>query len=173
MVDFNKIFQSKVFKIILWSLGGLIITLFVFKAGMSVGFRKASFSYQWGENYHKNFAGPRGGFLQEAGKFFQERDSKDFIDAYGVFGQIIKIDGQTFVVKGRGNVEKVVVVKDSTSIQSMRNTLKLSDLKVDDNIVVIGDPNSAGQIEAKFIRLMPSAEGTPLPPPPVEPRMRR
>ena len=147
-MDFNKFFQSKTFKIVIWGIGGIIVFLLIFEAGMIVGFKKANFSYQWGENYHLNFAGPRGGF-------FKEFSGRDFIGAHGVFGQIIKIDSSTLVIKGRDNVEKIVLIKDSTVIEHFRDTVKITDLKVDDYVVVIGEPNGVGQIEAKFIRILP------------------
>ncbi len=64
------------------------------------------------------------------------------------------------VVKGRDNVEKIILIKDDTIIERFKETIKLTDLKVDDYIITIGDPNDAGQIEAKFIRFLP-------PPPPI------
>ncbi len=162
-MDTNNFFQSKTFKIVLGCLGGLIIVLLIFKLGMVVGFKKANFSYRWGENYHQNFAGPRGGFFNRAIRDFSDQD---FIGAHGVFGQIIKIDpiknkisngvdGSILVIKGQDNIEKVVLVKDNTVIDRFMETVKLSDLKVDDYIVVIGDPNESGQIEAKLIRIVP------------------
>ncbi len=147
-MDLNKTFQSKGFKTALWIIGGLIILLFIFKAGMMVGMRKANFSYKWGENYHRNFGGPRGGF-------FDDFVGKDLMNAHGVFGQIIKIEKETLVIKGRDNVEKIVLVKEETTIERQRSALKLADLKVNDLVVVIGEPNETGQIEAKFMRLMP------------------
>ncbi len=170
-MDYNKFFQSKIFKMTLWGIAGLIILLLVFKAGMAVGFRKASFSYKWGENYHQNFGGPRGGFFQDFKKDFE---GKDFIEAYGSFGQIIKIDpstgsGQaaTLVVKdSRNNVEKIVLIKDGTVIKRFQETAKPAELKVDDRIVVIGEPNNAGQIEAKLIRLLPPTPFGSVPPGP-------
>lgn len=165
-MNFKNVFQSKILKIALWCLAGLIVSLLIFKAGTIVGLRKAGFSYKWGENYHQNFGGPRKGF-------FRNFDEKDFISGHGVFGQIIKIDtavesgqtasstesGQTntLIIKGQDNVEKIVLVKSDTVIQQARKTIQISDLKVDDSIVVIGEPNEAGQIEAKFIRLSPLA----------------
>lgn len=133
---------------VLFGIGALIVLLLVFKAGMVVGFKKANFSYRWVENYHRNFGGPRGGFLGD----FSDRD---FTDAHGTSGQIIKIDGNTLVTKGRDDVEKIVLVKDDTVIKRFQDTLKVADLKVNDYIVMIGDPNDAGQIEAKLIRLFP------------------
>lgn len=152
-MDFNKLFQSKTFKIVLGCLGGLIVLLLVFQAGMMVGFKKANFSYRWGENYHQNFAGPRGGFFNGMIRDFSDRD---FIGAHGVFGQIIKIDNSTLVIKGQDNVEKIVLVKEDAVIDRFRETVKVSDLKVDDYITIIGEPNEQGQIEAKLIRIMPT-----------------
>lgn len=149
-MDFNKFFQSKKFKIILITIGALVVLLFVFKAGVFVGYKKAHFSYKWGENYQRNFAGPRGGFFGNFGRGFGDRD---YTNAHGTFGSIIKIDGSTLIVKGSDNVEKTILVSDKTTITSRRETIKTSDLKVDDRIVIIGSPNEQGQIEAKLIRV--------------------
>ncbi len=166
-MDINKFFQSKIFKIITRGLAVLLVLLFVFKAGLIVGQRKAGFSCRWGENYHRNFGGPRGGFFDGFG--FGDRD---FIDANGVFGQIIKIEGSTLVVKGRADVEKIVLVSEKTIINRFRETIALTDLKVDDYIVVIVEPNDAGQIVAKLIRVMPPPKFQPMSPPPREPFRR-
>ncbi len=162
-MDLNKFFQSKVFKGVVLGIATFIILLIAFKIGTFVGFKKANFSYKWGENYHQNFAGPRGGFFRDfGGGFLKDFEGRDFIDAHGVIGQIIKIDpstssGQaaTLVIKGKDNVEKIILIEDSTVINRLRETIKPSDLKVDDFIVAIGDPNDAGQIVAKLIRLLP------------------
>jgi len=148
-MDINKILQSKKFKITMGIIGGLIVLLLAFGIGAFVGLRRANFSFRWAENYHRNFGGPRNGF-------FGEINGRDFIDAHGVFGQIIKIDGSTLIINGRDNTEKIVVIKDKTIINGFQNNLKPADLKVNDYIVVIGDPNNTGQIEARLIRLMPA-----------------
>jgi hypothetical protein len=56
-------------------------------------------------------------------------------------------------------LEKIIVLQDSTDIRRFRDVIKSSDLKVDDNIVVIGEPNAKGQIEAKLVRVMPVQMG--------------
>ena len=152
-MDYNKIFQSKAFKIVLIIVVLSIFLLLGFQLGLMVGFKKASFSYQWGDNYHRNFAGPRNGFL---GNF----DRNDFMDAHGVIGQIVKIDPSTIIIKDHDNLEKIVLVNDKTIINRFRENIKLSDLKIDDVVVIIGDPNNSGQIAAKLIRLLPP----PMPP---------
>lgn len=149
-MDLKKIFNSRAFLIATWSVGGLIILLLVFKSGVAVGYKKAGFSYRWGENYHRNFAGPKGGFFEE---FVSDR--KNFIESHGVVGQVAKVDGATLIVKGRDNVEKIIITNDNSVINRFRETIKLSDLKADDYIVIIGSPNDAGQIEAKLIRVIP------------------
>lgn len=127
-----------------------MVLLLVFSAGVKVGTLKARYSYRWAENYHRNFAGPRGGFL---GSFRQGFKDRDFINAYGTVGSIIKIDGNTIIVKGKDDVEKTVLVSEKTTITAHRESLKADDLKVDDQIVIIGTPNEQGQIEAKLIRV--------------------
>lgn len=165
---FNFI-RSKNFIIIIVIVLGFAVLAGAFALGAIVGYRKAGFSYAWGENYHRNFGGPKDGFLRDLVGF----GAGDFIEGHGAFGQIIKIDssassGQvpSIVVKGRDNVEKIVLIKDDTIIRHPQGTIQLSELKVDDFIVVIGEPNDAGQIEAKFIRFMPSPsanQGSPSP----------
>ena len=155
-MDYNKIFQSKGFKITLAIIAGLIIFLLGFKAGTMVGFRKASFTYNWGENYHRNFGGPERGLF---GNF----SGKDFIDPHGAFGQIMKIDANSIVMKDRNGAEKIVLCSADTTIMSFRGNIKAVDLKVDDNIVVIVEPNDQGQIVAKLIRVLPPQNMAPTP----------
>lgn len=146
----KKFFQNRdVLKWVIIGLGGFVALVLVFGAGVKVGTIKAMYSYHWAENYHRNFAGPRGGFFSDWRNF----PRGEFINAHGVFGSIIKIDGNTIITKGRDDVEKTVLVSDNTVIQKGRETIKLSDLKVDEGIVVIGSPNEEGQIEAKLIRV--------------------
>ncbi|MFH0740107.1 MAG: hypothetical protein V1819_03395 [bacterium] len=153
-MNIDKIFQSKLFKGFLLGLLVFFLLGLVFKTGEMVGARKADFSCKWSDNYHKNFGGPKQGFMQG----FRDRD---FIEANGVVGQIIKIapsagSGQAIIaIKGRGDIEKIVLINASTTINSLNKAVQVSDLKVDDMVVVIGEPNNQGQISAKLIRIMP------------------
>jgi len=147
-MDINKIFQSKFFKGFLFGIIGFLLLTFVFKVGEIVGMQKADFSCRWSDNYHRNFGGPKAGFLKGFG-------DKDFIEANGTVGQVIKVASSTVVIKGRGEIEKIVLINSNTTIKSLEKTIQASDLKVDDMVVVIGEPNNAGQIEAKLIRVMP------------------
>ena len=148
----NNIFDSNTFNIIVLGIVCLIILAFVFGLGVFVGTKKAEFSFNWADQYHRNFGGPQGGFFGE----FMGTD-KELPNANGSFGQIIKIDGSILTVKDSDgdNTEKTILVGDKTIIVLQRKNIKLSDLKTNDNIVVVGEPNSSGQIQADLIRVMP------------------
>lgn len=148
---------SKTFKGIIVGIGVVVAVLLVFQAGMFVGYRKAAFSYHWGEDYYRTFGGQRKNAVMGI-----PRD--DFFNAHGASGRIIKIDLPTFVLEDQGRVEKVVLIKDDTAIMRFRDTLKPADLKADDFVVVIGSPNDQAQVEARLIRVMPEppAEAPPM-----------
>jgi len=152
-MDIKEIIKSKAYMITALSLAVIAVAVLIFGAGMYAGYRKARFSYQWGENYHMNFGGSRGGMMRDFG-------GKDLIDSHGASGQIIKIDGSVIIIKGQDGVEKSILIKDDTTIRRFRETIKLNDLKVNDYIVIIGSPNNSGQIEAKFLRMMPTASSS-------------
>ena len=154
----KKIFQDKRTRIISGLILGLIILLLVFRLGMLVGYRKAGFAYGWGENYERNFGGrsDRSRSMGGPGYFLREFDDRRFMGADGTVGRIIKIDGRSIVVKGQADEEKIILLNDKTIIRRFRDNIKLSDLKVDDMIVTIGEPNASGQIEARLIRVMPA-----------------
>ncbi|KKR07501.1 MAG: hypothetical protein UT32_C0010G0018 [Parcubacteria group bacterium GW2011_GWC2_39_14] len=155
----NELLKNKVFQVAIASLCVLLVFLLGLSVGLSVGKHERGFANDWSDNYHKNFAGPRGGFMQEMMK------DQEIINANGVFGQIIKIEGNDLVVKGDKDIEKLIVVGAKTIINRGRETVTQADLKVTDNIVVIGEPNAEGKIEAKLIRVMPAFGGQPVLPP--------
>ncbi len=147
----GKKINCDVLKWIIIGLAGFVIAVLIFGAGVFVGGMKAKFSYRWAESYHKNFAGPRGGFLGDWRSISPLPG--DFIEGHGAFGEIIQISDTDLVVKGRGDVEKVIITTEDTVIQKRRGTIKKEELKVGDQIVIIGSPNEEGQIEAKLIRV--------------------
>lgn len=144
------LFQSKTFRGILYGIGIAIVLLIVFQIGVFVGFKKAQFTFAWGDNYYRNFAdaGSRHGLTREF-------EGRDMMNGHGTSGTILKIEDPNIVIKGVDGVEKIIVTNKDTSIRNMMKVSGLTDLKVNDHIVVIGSPNDAGQIEAKFVRVMP------------------
>ncbi|MFA6999586.1 MAG: hypothetical protein WC241_00545 [Candidatus Paceibacterota bacterium] len=149
----NKIVESKNFRKIIYILGTVFILALVFQAGMMVGFRKASFVRDWGNNYERNF-GPN----REIPRFLRD-GMRDIPNANGAIGKIIKVEFPNITVLDKDQTEKVVIIKDDTSILERKEILTKDSLTVDKFIIVIGSPNGQGQIEAKLIRIMPNPEG--------------
>lgn len=154
----SKSKNPDVLKWIIIGLAGFVVLLLVFGAGVKVGTLKARYSYKWAETYHKNFGGPRGGFLDDWRRF----PAGDFISGHGAFGEIIEIKDNGFVIKGRENAEKVVIINQEVTIIKGRETMK-DGLKVGDRVVIIGTPNNEGQIEAKLIRVFSEDDPKRLP----------
>jgi len=152
-MELNNFFQSKGFKIAVLCVAIFVVLFFVFSLGVYVGTEKASFSFRWAEQYHNNFAGPSGGF-------FQKFEGQDFMESNGVFGKIIKVDENSIIVSGKNNIEKIISITDKTTIKKQSKDITISDLKVDDEVVIIGEANDNGQIEAKLIRVMPPMPST-------------
>lgn len=140
--------QSKKFKAIFCGIGIVIIVLLVFKAGEMIGFRKANFSYRWGENYYRTFAGPHRGF---PGEFA----GGDFLMSHGAFGIVITNSSSTLIIKGPDEVEKSVIIAKDTIIKRFKETISASAIETGDNVVIVGSPNDSGEIEAKLIRILP------------------
>lgn len=141
----NEIFKSSHFNKLLVILAAIVILVFVFSLGIFVGHEKYRFSRAWGEHYYGNIMGRRG---------MMDFDRRGF-NAHSGLGQIIKIDGNGLIIKDQVNVEKTILVTDKTTIIKDKQNIKITDLKVDDKIVVIGRSNNQGQIEPKLIRVLP------------------
>lgn len=152
-MDINNFLQSKGFKIAACCIGGFAVLLLVFGLGVFVGERKANFSFRWAEQYHRNFAGPAGGFFQEFA-----RPGEEFLESNGIIGEVMQINDQQIVVKGKNDTERMVNINDKTTIKYQNRNMAIADLKAGDNVVIIGSPNEDGQLEAILIRVMPNPE---------------
>lgn len=139
--------QSKIFVLILKGLVAVILALLIFQLGMFVGFRKASFSFGWGDNYNRVFGGPQGGLMHD----FMGRD---FMNGHGIAGAIVQIDGSSLIIKGGDGAEKVISVTDQTSIVKGRSPARISDLSVGEAVTVIGRPGDDGIVAAEIIRIL-------------------
>jgi hypothetical protein len=151
-MNFKEIFKLVHFNKLLIVLVAIVALVFVFTMGLFIGHEKARFSQRWGENYYGNIMGKRG---------MMNFDRPGF-NAHGGLGQIIKIDGNSIIIKDQANVEKTILITDKTAIIKDNHNIKITDLKVDDKVVAIGQPNNQGQIEPKLIRVLP-AEAPALP----------
>jgi len=158
--EIKKVVNSKVFKRIIYILGILVIVFFIFEAGIVVGFKRASFGRDWNNNYAMNFGSPRGGPQMMGGQF---GPFGDLPNAHGAIGKIIKTELPTIIVLDeKDNTEKVILINDKTQILQGRENITPDQLKVDDHVVIIGIPNSSGQIEARLIRFLPAPLQAPI-----------
>ena len=144
----QEIINSKATRYGIRIIGALFVLLLVFKAGEYVGIKKASFSYNWGNNYYRNFMG-RG--RMNIGGFHGE----DFLMGHGVGGPILKNSSSTLIIQDRDGAEKIVLISGNTLIKRFRDDISGSDLKPGEWVVVLGNPNEEGQIEAKLVRVLP------------------
>lgn len=153
--------KSKILIIPAIILGIIILMLGSFAGGVKIGIHKAKFSCDWGKNYERNFIGERAGRPNFGpGQFMKgmmrDIEGRDFRNAHGLAGTIISITDNNLVVKDRDGKENTVAVSDQTLIKSGRNDLKIGDLKVDDRVVVIGQPGDNGVVNAALIRVFVS-----------------
>ncbi len=132
---------------------GLILILMAFWFGMYVGERRAGFARGWGDNYGMIFGQPRMGFFPEPGENPIPR-------GFGNGGVVLKVEGNTIAIKGNDNVEKTVVVSNLTSIREGASSISADKINPGDSVIIIGDPNNSGQIQARFIRVFPSVNSS-------------
>lgn len=152
--------QSKYFKVIVVTVGVIIVALSIFACGIAVGIHKAKFSYAWGENYERNFVGgrgnmmggERGGMMNRLG-FGGGFDGRDFRNAHGIAGKVLSVSDNSLIINSRDNKENTIAVNDKTIIKRNGETIKLSDVVKDDKVVVVGNPGDNGVINADFIRV--------------------
>jgi len=149
----NTFFRSRWFSLALKIFIALVAALLIFQLGMFVGFRKASFSYGWGDNYNRIFGGPTGGMMRGF-------SGKDMMNGHGTTGTIASISDDGIVIKGGDGVEKMIIVTAKTSIIKGRTRLGPSDLRIDDRVTVIGQPQNNGTVNAEIIRVFGAPPAT-------------
>lgn len=142
-------FANRFFKWTVFILVELIIVISVFSLGINVGRHEERFAKQWVQNYPRNFGGPKI-FTVQVGT------PEPFMQPHGLFGTVLSkaTDNKSLVLKGQDNVEKTVLMEPDTTIQKGITTIKTSDLKAKDSVVIIGEPTEKGEIEARLIRVL-------------------
>ncbi len=129
-------------------LGLLIIVVVIFLAGEEVGERKAEFSYHFSDNYNRMFGGR------------MMLGDNTMMSGHGASGTIVKINLPTVVIEDKNNVEKIITIDNASIIKELRNTIASTTLKVGDEIIVLGTPQSNGDILAGLIRVLLPASAT-------------
>ena len=117
--------------------------------GINIGERRARFAGEFGDNFERNFMGLRGDMMHAG-------FDRMMPGGHGVIGNIISINLPQLIISGPDNLEKTVLVNASTTIRLFQQDVKSSELKVGNSVVVIGNPDKNGQVEAKLIRIMPN-----------------
>lgn len=149
----KELVESMNIKNVLILLCILVILLVVFQAGILVGYHKADFSKKLGNNYYRTFD-MRG---NEKGMFDRSPISMmgmDIPGGHGAIGKVIEINLPTFIVATPENIEKVIRVSDDSEVRRFKKSMSASEIKVNDVVVIIGNPNDRAEIEARLIRIM-------------------
>lgn len=147
-MDLKNISESKKVRNIIITIGIIIVVLSILFVGMNIGEHRARFASEFGNNYERNFVGP---INMMGGNF-----GRMMPNGNGAVGKIVSLNLPQIVVSGPDNLEKTVIISASTTIREFQQNLKNTDLKVGDSVIVIGNPNTTGQIEAGLIRVMPA-----------------
>ncbi len=147
-----KKFDSKLLFGVIIGVLAVIILLGVFWLGTEVGVRRSSFACHWGERFGDRAPAP---MMERFGRTGFPPDELREPDAAN--GAVVSVKDNEITVKDRAGAEKSIAITPQTVIRRGSATIKASELKTDERIVVFGAPSSTGQIEANFIRVMGEA----------------
>jgi len=77
----------------------------------------------------------------------------------GISGKITKMNVNSITVQGQNGVESIFTVTAQTSIKNTQGSIKISDLKIGDNVTIMSLPNSNGTAEARSINVTTATNG--------------
>jgi hypothetical protein len=144
----SNFLESKKIRIVVWALGGLILLFVVFGLGITVGYERAGFAAGFDRNYYRIFfGGPPGGAV---GMMAPPMPAA----IHGVVGTVIDVGTSTISVKDQQDNEQSIVISSGTVIRDGDNDVAVINVAAGDEIAVIGEPTSVGQINARFIRIL-------------------
>ncbi len=139
---------SPTFKGILYGIGIVAVGMLIFQAGIAVGFRKANFASDAGDNYRETFGGP-------ARAQIMGPRAGDVPSPHGAAGRIVQVDLPFILLSEDHGIEKVILINDHTIIRRERRVVAPTELRIGDAAIIIGSPNDQAQVQAAFIRLLP------------------
>lgn len=99
-------------------------------------------------------------------RFFPNKEKRhpilDFFprkfEGHGVLGTIQTLGDNILVVKDRTGAIKTILVDSQTKIRRGRSSINFSDLKTNEGVIVLGEPQKDEEaIKAKIIRVMGTA----------------
>jgi len=153
--DFLKLPKTKTF---LWVLCGILVILVAFGLGLAVGYRRAIFASEFGAHYY------RGMYGDPSGQPFIGLMGVGPTTVHGVSGEVIDVSSGTISVREVDGNEESVLVSSHTPIREMNNDISAQDIEPYDQIVVIGQPDANGEVEARFIRVFEASSSPPTTP---------
>lgn len=149
----EQIIQSKIFRAVIIIIAGVAIITFVFSLGIIVGIKKAPFTSENSGKYYRIF--------QVSPTTVYKNLKPDVGIVNGCYGRIIAIVpsvdeaiSSEILVADSDGTEKLIIVDKNTIIRKQNRTITILDLRQNDNIVTLGDPNQDGTITARLIRVM-------------------
>jgi hypothetical protein len=142
-------------KTLLWVLCSILVVLIAFGLGIAVGYRRAIFASEFGENYYQNLYG------SPFGRPMVGVTNRGPLTMHGVVGEVIDITSSTLSVKDPMGNEQSVLVVSGTPIREIDNNILMTDIRIGDGVTVIGDPSENGQVEARFIRVFAGTSTMP------------
>src|SRR5262249_34852657 len=138
-------------KTLLWILCVVFVVLIAFGLGITVGYRRAIFSSQFGEHYYRGLYG------DPFGRPVMGITGRAPLTMHGVAGEVIDVTSSTLSVKDPTGNETSVLIASNTPIREMGNDISPNDIEVGNMVTVIGEPDQNGQVEARFIRVFESS----------------
>jgi hypothetical protein len=150
MKNLHEVISSKKARWTVGVIGVLLAALLIFHVGVVVGSHSGQFGCSSMDRGFRSSFLP-GGFELPYG----------FIsDGHGAVGVVTAVTLPTFTVQTREGTNQTIVVSTSTIIQSM-NGSDTKALSVGSQIVVLGEPDGQGRINAKMIRILPVTQIRP------------
>jgi hypothetical protein len=156
--------RRREFKIVIGALIVLVMAIIIFLAGMVVGRLQDRFnSHRMMVNGGINGQQVRGQVSQSGmsgtpfgtpGMLGGANSQRSMANANGAQGTITTVNKDNLIVNGNNGVSDTIIVTSSTVIRQKTpgaQDLKITDLHSGETITVLGDPNSQGQIVAKYI----------------------
>lgn len=153
-MNFKDFLQSSAYTTLLKSIGVLFVALTVFGAGFLAGYHQGVFSYHWNMNYTRELDDPRSPFAP----FVHDGDETN---SHGAIGTVVSINLPEILVKGPYQAESIVTIGSSTVVRSMHALGTEQSIVPGVQVIVVGNPDDQGRIQASFIRIMmPSSTTT-------------
>jgi hypothetical protein len=146
--QFKKILEHTTISKVIIAIGSISIVLVIFNAGIFVGYHKAQFSQARGEQYKRGYNDPKF-FLAP---FMQDKNNQN---PNGTVGKILSISGNTALIELPNDTEQTIHIGSSTKIRYPADATSTRALESGLYIAVIGKPNTDGDIDASFIRVLP------------------